>query len=180
MKKILLPALFCGFVLNNGYCVNGEHKITNEYLDESFGNLEKVIYDNVPYLVDTTAEWADNTRFVHSVALLSMAHITYYVDKMVCDNLKKFAEEFLTSKIPSCWYIRRTVASLLRNGNLDDDALRTICDDSVKFWIKGNEAVLFELSDGTDILITHHSDRFSACVLFPDKKFFERNDINVE
>ena len=30
MKKILLSALFCGFVLNNGYCVNGEHKITED------------------------------------------------------------------------------------------------------------------------------------------------------
>lgn len=32
MKKALLSILLCGFVLNNGYCFDGEHKITEDNL----------------------------------------------------------------------------------------------------------------------------------------------------
>lgn len=40
MKKTLLSAVLCGFVLNNGYCFDEEHKITEEHIDSLFEKSE--------------------------------------------------------------------------------------------------------------------------------------------
>ena len=120
MKKILLSVLLCGFVLNNGYCVNGEHKITNEYL---IGSIKGLREERVPDLEQSgnSADQLSRDDRRRAGAVLGIEDILR--------NACKFAVEFLKTPIPSGEDKGKIVGELLREHKLNNDHMQRICDD---------------------------------------------------
>ena len=153
MKKTLLSALFCGFVLNNGYCFDEEHKITNEYLNESINDLRE---ERVPdleqsgnsddqlnrslenfrreLLTSTIPSGRDDRRSLSAVLGIDA----------ILRNACKFAGEFLKTQIPSGEDKGKIVGELLIEHKLSNDHMQRICDDSVKYNVEDSgDRVLF-------------------------------------
>lgn len=62
MKKILLSALFCGFILNNGYCFDEEHKITEN--NTAPIGVADALKANPVGMANATSPTANNTNDV--------------------------------------------------------------------------------------------------------------------
>lgn len=139
MKKILLPALFCGFVLNNGCCFDAHHKITNEYLD---GLFYRLVDENIANRIEALV--------MHKKDEFMLGHLNYVirygVEGRLANSLDSFLKGFLRSVIPYGQHRGRTVKDLLIWGRLYRDAMMTICDYSLNFDTSGRE-VNFYIND---------------------------------
>ena len=126
MKKTLLFALFCGFVLNNGYCFDEEHKITNEYL---IGSIKGLREERVPDLEQSgnSADQLSRDDRRRAGAVLGIEDILR--------NACRFAGEFLKTLIPSGEDKGKIVGELLIEHKLSNDHMQMICDDSVKYHV---------------------------------------------
>ena len=144
MKKILLPALFCGFVLNHGYCFDEEHRITNEYLDRSFYQLIE-IEKKLMNLCDTINVNA-TLMYEESEFLSPLIGMFNNICYKIRHNLETFGPEFFKIVIPSGDDKGKTVEDLLREHRLNNDHMQMICDDSVKYNVEDSgDRVTFEL-----------------------------------
>ena len=184
MKKILLSALFYGFVLNNGYCFDEEHKITNEFLDRAFYQLVE-IWKKVSDLRDTLNVSAaalidEDYRFLHP--LIGMLDNVRY---KIHHNLETFGTEFLNTQIPYGNYQGKIVEELLREHKLNNGHVKTICDDSVGFFMINNDddnIIFFKICGGAMVKVNLYSyrekEKFTALLMLcVDKRYEVEFDI---
>ena len=134
MKKILLYALFCGFVLNNGYCFDGERKINVSYLDRLFSSLVELRQTTINRCNFMSKNAMD--PFTASYLYYFTDWVVHDIDKIIQNNINRFVQDFLTSVIPGGKNRGRIVRDLLREQKLDEETLKTICRTSSMFEIK--------------------------------------------
>ena len=136
MKKVLLlSVLLCGFVLNNGYCFDGEHKITEKDITPIIELIRRQEYLNMiqASMRGRIEDEKDSEWLFYTLACDKLSNIK----DSIISNLKKFWKEFLTSRIPNGDDEGKTAAYLLGKGRFNQKALQTICDNSVirKFYV---------------------------------------------
>lgn len=179
MKKILLSALFCGFILNNGYCFDEEHKITNEYLDKAFGNLKETVDTlNESHMVIEKINMRNETYKLN--LLNSISKVISNTEDQIRDNLKRFLEEFLKTVIPSGEDKGKIVGELLREHKLNNGHVKTICDDSVGFFMINNDddnIIFFKICGGAMVKVNLYSyrekEKFTALLMLCVSKRYE-------
>ena len=157
MKKILLSALFCGFVLNNGYCFDEEHKITNEYLNESFGNFMTEGRKALDFAEDVNNDLILMKKQLRSKVLAPIDDRLCDIYQHIYHSFETFGPEFLKTVIPSGNDKGKQVRELLKEHKLNNDHMQMLCDGSVKYNVKGNgDRVTFELD--SEIMEVYRSD----------------------
>ena len=144
MKKILLSALFCGFVLNNSYCFSEWRKISVNYLDGVFSNLVKIrqnTIDTYDFMI-TNCAMDLSTMDLSVVVYLSRFknYMIYNINKIINSNLNKLVSDLLSSRITSGKNKGKTVYELLMERKFDENTLRTICCDSLSCNVKQDES----------------------------------------
>lgn len=162
MKKVLLlSVLLCGFVLNNGYCFDGEHKITE---DDTRQQVTKFVNTKMALI----------NRFLDARMGLEGCGIgrfdsdcERFFDLIRC-NIKEFAVEFLGSVIPSGEDKGMTVRDLLKEGKFNDDHMRTICYDDVKYNVGDGDRITFSLNYGGEFSILPNLTKFDIWLLLFD------------
>ena len=159
MKKILLSALFYGFVLNNGCCFDAHHKITNEYLD---GLFYRLIDENIANRIDALVMHKRN-EFTFDLDWVIRSGVELAI------GLDSFLKRFLNTVIPYGKNKGKTVKNLLIEGKLYRDTMMTICDYAVSFEIVDRE-VRFHIADLGTITVyppaSNDEDSFDISLAF--------------
>ena len=192
MKKTLLSVLLCGFVLNNGYCFDGEHKITEENVTTIIKLMEKRRYLKSLHELVRIACWKVPESFGVRSDTYDSIHYKFdesvnevfrkedgEIESQICGYLREFGKEVLLSIIPSEKQPGKDVDDLLRCGQLYDGMLQMICDNSVKFKIEGPRnfdkgSITFFFNCGAKIIVREiWSDEYSAELHDPSLGVFE-------
>ena len=169
-RKMIFAALFCGFVLNNGYCFSEWHKLTNEYLNDACCNLKETVD-----ALNESYKFIRNSRIKNewykSILLMSISKMVSDANSQISRGFEKFVKEFLGSVITRGKYRCRTVGSLLVRHQLDEDTLRTICSNLVKFWVNDTcDGVFLELNCGLAICVRDAKKELRAELIYLNDK----------